>query len=493
MSPRRERASALAPVALLLGATAIAIGAFFLLFEQVDVEVPSQPRGLAAQNPYYAVERVLGDLGVPASSRYGLGGLPPADHVVLLLTTDDGQRGPMAERLSGWVASGGHLMLAPAEATPTATLFDFFGEESASGSDDADSGGVPSEAAKRGAPERDATRRDAAQRDAANQRAANGDTGTALPVAPQRGGAGDTGGPPVADDLGDDDLDDDDLGDDDLGDGLIPEDALLADLGVWVDERWVGDPRARVDVQSPRAASPRRLRLNAVPTTVMWSEPTYVPDDGADLALWAAASPEIDGVLHGAVVRRLGAGRVTVLPEAGLLRSNHIDELDHALFFVDLLVADGALPAGALLVLSGDAPSITGLLWRAGWPALVSVFALALAWAWRSAMPFGPQLPVASRDRRSLLEHVEATGHFLWRHGHHGVLLAAARGRLRDRLSRRHPGLAKLDDDALAVAIAERLDLDPEETRAALTGGGGRDRRAFLAAVRALQRTWRRA
>lgn len=430
MSDRRETSGALAPVVLLLGAAALAVGSFLLLFEKVEEEVDAQPRGLAAQNPWYAMERLLGDLGVPASSRYGLGQLPPTDHVIVLLTTDDAQRGPLSERLSGWVAAGGHLMLAPAEANPALDLFSLFGDEPADPASTGDSGAIDTE-------------------------------------------PDDTGTPP--------------------DDVVLPQDDLLDDLGVLVAERWVGGARARVEVQSPRVAAPRALRVQAVPTVVIWSEPAFLPDDGQDLEIWHAGSSQIDGTAYGAVVRPLGAGRVTLLPEVDLLRSEHIDELDHAVFLVDLLVGAGAMPAGALLVLSGDAPSIAGLLWRAGWPALVSLFALTLAWAWRSAMPFGPRLPDAPRDRRSLLEHVEATGHFLWRHGHHGALLAAARGRLRDRLSRRHPGLAKLDDEALAVAIAERLDLDPEETRAALTGGGGRDRRAFLAAVRALQRTWRRA
>jgi len=448
VSDRREMTGGLAPLALLVGAAALAVGAFFLLFKQVEEEVDAQPRGLAAQNPWYAMERLLGDLGVPTSSRYGLGQLPPSDHVIVLLTTNDAQRGPLAERLSGWVAAGGHLVLAPAEATPEPSLFSLFGDEPSGAGSDGDSGAADPEGDDSGAP-------------------------PLAGSAPPADGGSDTAAP--------------------AEDGALPQDALLDDLGVLIAERWVGGVRARVEVQSPRVEALRALRVQAVPTVVIWSEPTYLPDDGQDLEVWHAASPQIEGAAYGAVVRPLGAGRVTLLPEADLLRSEHIDELDHAVFLVDLLTDRGAMPAGALLVLSGDAPSISGLLWRAGWPALISLFALTLAWAWRSAMPFGPRLPDAPRDRRSLLEHVEATGHFLWRHDHHGALLSAARGRLRDRLSRRHPGLAKLDDEALAVAIAERLDLDPEETRAALTGGGGRDRRAFLAAVRALQRTWRRA
>ena len=85
---------------------------FFALFEPVDVEVEKAREGPAARDPWWAFAQVLEGLGISIQARYGLGQLPPADAVIVVLTEDPAARRTLWPRLGRWVGEGGHLLLA---------------------------------------------------------------------------------------------------------------------------------------------------------------------------------------------------------------------------------------------------------------------------------------------------------------------------------------------------------------------------------------------
>lgn len=432
-------------VALVLtGLAAAMLGVFFVLFEPVEEEEETGPRGEALRNRYFAAQSLLTELGVPTRSRYGLGELPGTDHVIVLLTDDNAQRKPLSPRLMPWVEAGGHLVVVPARPRSEFDLFgDLFGLE------------LPDE---------------------------QPDTGWAdLPdsfeEAPARP---DTGGAPSGSDK--QALDEEDY-----------EDVILEDAGVIIGEVWSG-ATLRVDVVVPRTGAVRRLRLRRVPLHASWTYGTTLEADASDLHPWTATGIPLDRPVFPVLQRDLGAGRVTVTTDPRIFTNEHLEEADHALFLADVVVAHRGVPAGALFVLSGDAPSIAGLVWRSAWTVVLALAALVLAWAWRASTRFGPLLPRQGRTRRSLLEHVEATGHFLWRQQAEQVLLESARRRLKQRILRRHPELAELEGDALVDAVAEALGVLPETARAAFVGAAtDHDPRAFTLAVRAVQKTWSEA
>jgi hypothetical protein len=157
--------------------------------------------------------------------------------------------------------------------------------------------------------------------------------------------------------------------------------------------------------------------------------------------------------------RRYGQGRITMLRDPGQYSNERLIDDDapgRALW--EALTIDG-VPGRATLVIRGTPPSLLGALWRAGWPAVISALVLLLAVCLRAARRLGPLLPDPTTDRRSILEHIEATGVFLWRQGHAGILLDSAR---------RAAGLP--------------------ETGEALT-----DPRQFTAEIERLQQEWKRA
>lgn len=97
--------------ALAVGLLVLAVGGFFLLFEPVDVERDRPGSRMAQLNPVLAMQRTLDGVGVPSQARFGLGALPPSDHVIVLPALSAEARERLWSRLYPWVEGGGHLVI----------------------------------------------------------------------------------------------------------------------------------------------------------------------------------------------------------------------------------------------------------------------------------------------------------------------------------------------------------------------------------------------
>lgn len=151
------------------------------------------------------------------------------------------------------------------------------------------------------------------------------------------------------------------------------------------------------------------------------------------------------------------SGQVTFVSDAGFLTNDFIGKLDHGPFAWALVQGQGGPPAEILLVVRDEVPSLFTLLARHAWMVLVSGAFLMLAWLRLAGSRVGPVLPDPPRDRRSLLEHVEAAGAFLWQSGHAGELLQSTRQALLRRVEVRQPTWAKLPPRELADRLANAL------------------------------------
>lgn len=196
------------------------------------------------------------------------------------------------------------------------------------------------------------------------------------------------------------------------------------------------------------------------------SLPTNVPDAGAirlcgaryhrllypregQPALWAV----LDG--DGAELLRVPVGRGTVTVIAPwnlasnteLLRTNS----DHAYAFASALQA---APGATVWVVAEESRlGFLKWLWQQGWIALLLALVALAAWAWRSAVRFGPLAGAAPAERRSMREQVEGTGEFL-RHHAPAALHAAQLRALQEAARARLPGADRMGRPALAEAIA---------------------------------------
>ncbi len=165
----------------------------------------------------------------------------------------------------------------------------------------------------------------------------------------------------------------------------------------------------------------------------------------------------------------LGTGIITVLSDLWFIENANIGEDDHAWFLWQLVTQrDSESPFFILTLLGSQFPSLTSLVWDHAWMLVIILAVVLLFGLWQNSRRLGPILPPPSTRRRSLLEHIEANGHFLWRHQHAESLLSTLRNSVLQNLHTAYPHWRLLDRAELAREVAALHALAPEALTRAL-------------------------
>lgn len=235
-----------------------------------------------------------------------------------------------------------------------------------------------------------------------------------------------------------------------------------------------GKARAQpAEIRLPHAAKPLRVQMAPAVTLADFDRSGrtgYAASDGAGTLL-----------LH----RALGRGHVTVLPSFYFMTNLAIGEHDHAQLAWEIV---RFVPGTRLVAIAPrlTRPSIFGWLAEEAREALIAAAALLLLWLWRAATRFGPIVAEPSPERRRLLDHLRASGRYLWRAGAAPRLIAAARETCLQNIARTRPALMDLTRAERARRLATLTQLPLREIELAL-GGDADTPAAFAAAVRTLQ------
>jgi len=109
----------------------------------------------------------------------------------------------------------------------------------------------------------------------------------------------------------------------------------------------------------------------------------------------------------------------------------------------------------------------------------VPLILLLCAWLAMRMQRFGPLLASPPEARRSLLEHVQASGEHLYRYGRAHLLHQALRRHVLARVRRRDPVAASLEGQAQVGALATRTGLPEQDVVDALHSPRPLDDRDF--------------
>lgn len=173
---------------------------------------------------------------------------------------------------------------------------------------------------------------------------------------------------------------------------------------------------------------------------------------------------------HGYVFARIvrGRGSVDVLADLGFLDSDELQQPASFLLARQLLQPNHR--AGTVhLVHAAQMPSLWSTLVRHSWMAWSPLLLALGLWLWRRMQRFGPQLTAAAVERRSLLEHIVASGEHAYRYGYAHLLYDAVRDAFLARLRLRDPQAAALQGEPQLMLLAERFkDVPAGEIRDAL-------------------------
>ncbi len=155
--------------------------------------------------------------------------------------------------------------------------------------------------------------------------------------------------------------------------------------------------------------------------------------------------------------RSIGQGMVTLLADLTFIDNRKIRKADHAEIFWHLVHGLGS-PNDIWLIHNDEMPALWQLLWNKAWALIITLTILFILWLYVSAHRFGPLIPKAAEDRRSLLEHIRASGHFYWKHQQKAKLIASTREALNQRLALTLPNWQQLSEAEKIAQLALRLE-----------------------------------
>jgi len=183
------------------------------------------------------------------------------------------------------------------------------------------------------------------------------------------------------------------------------------------------------------------------------------------------------------VRRELGKGMVTVISDLNFLTYRNIGDYDHAEFLWYIVNGEGKV----WMVTQNDMPSILAWLWQNANEIMVASLLLLLIWLWSRAPRFGPLVAEAPPVRRRILEHILASGRFMWQHQQQARLLRAVRQELLDTAARRHPAWVGMTTNERTMHVANITGLNTDAAHRLLNGEDVQQRQEFTRLIRQLE------
>ena len=121
---------------------------------------------------------------------------------------------------------------------------------------------------------------------------------------------------------------------------------------------------------------------------------------------------------------KIGSGNISFTGQPIFMDNKHIGEYNNAQFFYYLANVDNSRNV-IWYVIRNTKLSFIELLWKHGWIFIISLIIFVFLIIWRYSMRFGPLIGEMNNKRRSLIEHVHASGRFLWNKKHGTTLIMA--------------------------------------------------------------------
>ncbi|MEQ1513195.1 MAG: DUF4350 domain-containing protein [Lysobacteraceae bacterium] len=163
-----------------------------------------------------------------------------------------------------------------------------------------------------------------------------------------------------------------------------------------------------------------------------------------------------------------GEGSIDVLADLDFLVNEKLEDGPHRALTRQLLQPNYARAGTFHLIYSANMPPLWRLLLDHAWRVLLPLLLALFVWLWMRAERLGPARPSPLPDRRSLLEHVQASGDHLYRYGRRATLYTAVHDAFLRRLRQRDPYAAALEGPAQIDAIAKRTGMATADIEAAL-------------------------
>ena len=205
----------------------------------------------------------------------------------------------------------------------------------------------------------------------------------------------------------------------------------------------------------------------------------FTKDDVEVLALWG----DDDNGEYGYARIPWGEGSIDVLADLDFLVNAKLEDKPHRALTRQLLQPNYARAGTFHLIYSANMPPLWRLLLDHAWRVLLPLLLALFVWLWMRAERLGPARPSPLPDRRSLLDHVQASGDHLYRYGRRATLYTAVHDAFLRRLRQRDPYAAALEGPAQIDAIAKRTGMTVADIEAALRYPRSGDTKDFVVRI----------
>ncbi len=113
--------------------------------------------------------------------------------------------------------------------------------------------------------------------------------------------------------------------------------------------------------------------------------------------------------------QKWGKGMVTLAANLDFIENGSLVDYEHAELFWYMVHAVQQHPHSIWLVHQDDMPPLWLLIWKHAWAVVLTVTTLILLTFLALIPRFGPLLPNPQPERRRILEHIRASGRFMWK------------------------------------------------------------------------------
>ncbi|MBT8104066.1 MAG: DUF4350 domain-containing protein [Woeseiaceae bacterium] len=197
-----------------------------------------------------------------------------------------------------------------------------------------------------------------------------------------------------------------------------------------------------------------------------------------------------DVISHGGEIiaarQQWGDGFVSVVANATRFDNDSINNGDNARLFADVVMGE-IEPGKIWLIFRTRLTPLWQLIWQAAPYLVISAALIVLLLLWSALPAFGPRIVAQTDERRSILEHIHASGLFVWRHAGRFSLRESSTGALLREADTRHPGLSRLARTKQAEAIARITGQSAQWVLDVLTGSEEKGQRGFTQDIQRIQ------
>lgn len=231
-----------------------------------------------------------------------------------------------------------------------------------------------------------------------------------------------------------------------------PKDELFNALGVQTyvksgNKPVVSDKSGVIDVHVNPGVEDKKVEFNMN---------RWMKDTGKHELSWSVTGANGSQLLEYSI----GKGYVTLLSDIRFLTNSHIADNDHAAFVYTLVHLDNR-NRNIWIVRNGNMPSLLRIMSEKLTASLVASGVFILFWLWNITRRFGPVRSGEVTVRRSLREHITATGLFHWRNRNRSALFMGAKTALLEQISQARPLWTRLAQADLAGKLAKISNISP--------------------------------